>query len=97
MTIRQSRARPLLGSLHTWLEVSLAKLSRKSATAAPIRDALSGCRALTCYVDDDQLEIDNNAPNALRAVALGRKNYLFAGSNAGEERAANADRTTHSA
>jgi hypothetical protein len=75
MTIRQARARPLLDSLHTWLEVSLAKLSRKSDTAAAIRYALSRWQALTRYVDDGQLEIDNNAAErALRVVALGRKN-----------------------
>jgi transposase len=75
MTIRQARARPLLDSLHTWLEVSLAKLSRKADTAAAIRYALSRWRALTRYVDDGQLEIDNNAAErALRVVALGRKN-----------------------
>jgi transposase len=89
MTIRQARARPLLDCLHSWLEATLAKLSRKSDTAAAIRYALSRWRALTRYVDDGQLEIDNNAAErALRVVALGRKNYLFAGSNAGGERAA---------
>jgi transposase len=87
--IRQARARPLLDSLHTWLEATLAKLSRKSDTAAAIRYALSRWRALTRYVDDGHIEIDNNAAErALRVVALGRKNYLFAGSNAGGERAA---------
>ncbi|MBS1823510.1 MAG: IS66 family transposase [Acidobacteria bacterium] len=87
--IRQTRARPLIDSLHTWLEVTLAKLSRKSDTAAAIRYALSRWTALTRYIDDGQLEIDNNAAErALRVVALGRKNYLFAGSNAGGERAA---------
>jgi transposase len=88
-TIRQARARPLLDSMKTWLEATLAKLSRKSDTAAAIRYALSRWPALTRYVDDGQLEIDNNtAERALRVVALGRKNYLFAGSNAGGERAA---------
>jgi hypothetical protein len=73
--IRQTRARPLLDSLHTWLEATLAKLSRKSDTAAAIRYALSRWRALSRYVDDGQLEIDNNAAErALRVVALGRKN-----------------------
>jgi transposase len=87
--IRQARARPLLDSMKTWLEATLAKLSRKSDTAAAIRYALSRWPALTRYVDDGQLEIDNNtAERALRVVALGRKNYLFAGSNAGGERAA---------
>jgi transposase len=88
-TVRQSRAKPLLDSMHTWLESTLAKLSPKSDTAAAIRYALSRWRALTRYVDDGQLEIDNNAAErALRVVALGRKNYLFAGSDNGGDRAA---------
>ncbi len=88
-TVRQVRAKALLDSMHTWLEAALAKLSRKSDTAAAIRYALSRWGALTRYVDDGQLEIDNNAAErALRVVALGRKNFLFAGSNAGGERAA---------
>ncbi len=88
-TIRQARARPLLDSMRVWLEATLAKLSRKSDTAAAIRYALSRWSALTRYVDDGQLEIDNNAAErALRVVALGRKNFLFAGSDSGGERAA---------
>ena len=88
-TIRQTRARPLIDSMYTWLEATLAKLSRKSDTAAAIRYALSRWAALTRYLDDGQFEIDNNsAERALRVVALGRKNYLFAGSDAGGERAA---------
>ena len=72
-----------------WLEATLAKLSRKSDTAAAIRYASSRWKALTRYVDNGQLEIDNNAAErALRVIALGRKNYLFCGSNAGGERAA---------
>lgn len=87
--IRQARARPLLDGMKTWLEATLAKLSAKSDTAAAIRYALSRWPALTRYTDDGHLEIDNNAAErALRVVALGRKNYLFCGSNAGGERAA---------
>ncbi len=75
--------------MRLWLEATLAKLSSKSDTAAAIRYALSRWRALTRYVDDGQLEIDNNAAErALRVVALGRKNFLFAGSDSGGERAA---------
>ncbi len=86
---RQARARPLLDGMRTWLEDTLAKLSRKSDTAAAIRYALSRWPALTSYVDDGHLEIDNNAvERALRVVALGRKNFLFAASNAGGERTA---------
>ncbi len=87
--IRQARARPLLDGLHGWLEKTLAKLSPKSDTAAAIRYALSRWPALIRYADDGQLEIDNNtAERALRVVALGRKNYLFCGSDAGGDRAA---------
>jgi transposase len=86
---RQARSQPLLDELRTWLEATLGKLSKKSDTAAAIRYALSRWRALTRYVDDGKLEIDNNAAErALRVVALGRKNFLFAGSDSGGERAA---------
>jgi transposase len=65
------------------------KLSRKSDTTAAIRYALRLWEALTRCCDDGRLEIDNNATeHALRAVALGRKNYLFAESDTGGERAA---------
>jgi transposase len=87
--IRQSRARPLLEDFHIWLEKSLGQLSPKSETAAAIRYALSRWRALVRYTGDGLLEIDNNpAERALRCVALGRKNYLFAGADSGGERAA---------
>jgi transposase len=88
-SVRQARARPLLDDLRSWLEKSLRSLSTKSETAGAIRYALSHWRALNRYVDDGLLEIDNSAAErALRAVALGRKNYLFCGSNSGGERAA---------
>ena len=87
--IRNTRARPLLESLRQWFEATLPKLSRKSDTTAAIRYALSRWDALVRYADDGHIEIDNNAAErALRAVALGRKNYLVAGSDAGGERAA---------
>lgn len=87
--VRQARAGPLLDDLHHWLKESLHGLSRKSTLAAAIGYALKLWPALTRYRDDGRIEIDNNAAErALRAVALGRKNYLFAGSDAGGERAA---------
>jgi hypothetical protein len=71
------------------MEKALRSLSAKSETAGAIRYALSRWRVLTRYTDDGLLEIDNSAAErALRAVALGRKNYLFAGSDCGGERAA---------
>ena len=83
-SVRQARTRPLLDSLKHWMEKALRSLSAKSETAAAIRYALSHWRALTRYVDDGRLEIDNSAAErSLRAVVLGRKNYLFMGSDEG--------------
>jgi transposase len=88
-TARQARSRPVLGAMYTWLQQTLTTLSQKSATAKAIRYALSRWDALTRYCDDGRIAIDNNAAErALRCVALGRKNFLFAGSDAGGERAA---------
>jgi transposase len=79
----------LLVSLRQWFETTLQKLSRKSDTTAAIRYALSRWDALARYIEDGHIEIDNNAAErSLPGVALGRKNYLFAGSDAGGERAA---------
>lgn len=87
--VREARARPLLEAFQTWLKETLAKISQKSALAEAIRYALTRWTALTRYVSDGRIEIDNNAAErALRAVAVGRKNFLFAGSDAGGERAA---------
>ena len=89
LSVRQARARPLLDDLRKWMEKALRSLSAKSETAGAIRYALSRWRALTRYTEDGLLEIDNSAAErALRAVALGRKNFLFAGSDSGGERAA---------
>jgi transposase len=87
--IRQARAGPLLESLREWLRHTLSRVSKKSELAKAISYVLSRWTALTRYRDDGRVEIDNNAAErALRAVALGRKNYLFCGSDAGGERAA---------
>jgi len=86
---RQARAGPLLTALRTWLEELLRRVSAKSEIAQAIGYSLARWTALTRYVDDGRLEIDNNAAErALRGVALGRKNFLFMGSDAGGERAA---------
>src|SRR5262249_17299888 len=87
--VRNDRARPLLEDLKQWFKTSLTKLSKKSDVTVAIQYALGRWTPLLRYCDDGALEIDNNAAErALRAVALGRKNYLFAGSNAGGDRAA---------
>jgi transposase len=88
-SVRQARAGPVLDGLHQWLQDTLRGVSRKSGLGSAIGYALKLWPALTLYRDDGRVEIDNNAAErALRAVALGRKNYLFAGSDAGGERAA---------
>jgi transposase len=88
-SVRQDQARPLLEDFRRWMEKMRQSLSRKSDTAGAIAYALSHWRALTRYVDDGLLEIDNSAAErALRAVSIGRKNYLFFGSDSGGERAA---------
>ena len=79
----------MLVALRAWLDTTLKQLSQKSALAEAIRYALARWAALTRYTTDGHIEIDNNAAErALRTVALGRKNFLFAGSDAGGERAA---------
>jgi len=87
--IRQAQARPLLKVMHAWLDIQHQRVSRKSGLADAIGYALNHWSALIRYVADGQIEIDNNAAErALRGVALGRKNYLFGGSDVGGERAA---------
>lgn len=86
---RRARSRPLLDEFALWLNATLAKLSRKSDTAAAIQYSLNLWPALVRYCDDGVIEIDNSAAErALRGVALGRRNYLFAGADSGGERAA---------
>jgi hypothetical protein len=87
--VRQAKSRPLLETMLPWLKTTLAKLSQKSDVAVAIRYALDRWDALLRFSEDGRVEMDNNAAErALRAVAIGRKNYLFAGSDAGGERAA---------
>jgi hypothetical protein len=86
---RQAHAQPLLDQLHAWLAATLETLSRKSDTSRAILYALNRWEALTRYCGDGQLEIDNlPVERALRGVAIGRRNYLFAGADSGGERAA---------
>jgi len=87
--MREQQAKPLLADFEAWLNATMARLSTKSDTTAAILYALNRWAALTRYCDDGTLEIDNSAAErALRGVALGRRNYLFAGANSGGERAA---------
>jgi transposase len=87
--VRQARAGPLLHDLRAWLLSTTHQLSKKSDAAGAIRYTLSRWEALCRYRDDGGAELDNNAAErALRCIALGRKNHLFAGADTGGERAA---------
>jgi transposase len=87
-SVRQARAGPILEDLQRWFQSTLSQLSRKSPLAIAMRYALTRWTALTRYRDDGRLELENNAAErALRAVALGRKNFLFLGADSGGKRA----------
>ena len=89
LQVRQQRAAPLFETLRQWLEATLTRVSGKSDLAMAIRYALSRWNALTLVLRDGRACLDNNAAErAMRPITLGRKNWLFAGSDAGGERAA---------
>src|SRR5215469_1282179 len=86
---RRLRSKPIAEALAVWAEETVPKLSRKSELAAAFRYMRARWTALTRCLEDGRLGLDNNpAERALRGVAIGRKNYLFAGSDAGGRRAA---------
>ena len=87
--LRQQRSRPIVDALHVWLTEQRQKLAKADATAKAIDYALSNWRALTRFLDDGNVPIDNNAAeNAVRPLCIGRKNWLFVGSQQAGERAA---------
>jgi len=88
-TTRQERSQPLVTALRVALDDALRKLAPKSPMTKAIRYGTKRWDAFTRFLDDGRLEIDNNtAERAIRPIAIGRKNWLFAGSEAGGERAA---------
>ncbi len=87
--LRQERARPIADALHKWLIVHRLKVLDGSATANAIDYSLKRWSALIRYIEDGNLPIDNNwMENRIRPVALGRANWLFAGSLRAGKRAA---------
>jgi transposase len=81
---RQQRSRPLVEAMHTWLTQQLERISGRSTLAQAIRYALNHWKGLVLYLDDGRLELDTNTvERAMRPIALGRKNALFAGADAG--------------
>jgi transposase len=89
LAVRAARSVPLLAALKAEFEATRNKVSEKSSLAKALRYALARWDALTRYTTDGRLDICNNAAErAIRPLALGRKNWLFAGSDSGGERAA---------
>src|SRR3712207_108413 len=82
--VRQERSKPIVDALHGWLTVQLARVSGKSGLAEAIRYALRHWQGLVLFLEDGRLELDTNTvERAIRPIALGRKNSLFAGSDGG--------------
>jgi len=85
--VRVDRSRPLVEALKTWLQAQLERLPPRGGLAEAIRYALVRWPALCRFLDDGRVELDNNpVERAIRPVALGRKNHLFAGSDGGADR-----------
>ena len=82
--IRQAKAKPILDELEVWLGAQLSRISGKTPLASAIRYAITRLKRLRPYIDHGVLELDNNtAERAMRSIAIGRKNWLFAGSEGG--------------
>ncbi len=84
---RRSLSRPLVKALRSWLDAQLAQVPARSTLADAIRYALGRWASLSRFLDDGRIELDTNpVERAIRPVALGRKNHLFAGSDGGGHR-----------
>jgi transposase len=89
VALRQENAKPIFDDLEVWLKEQLGKISSKTPLAKAIKYALARLPKARPYLDYGFLELDNNtAERAVRPVAVGRKNYLFMGSEAGGKSAA---------
>jgi transposase len=89
LAARQQYAVPKLRAFHEWMVQKLGQVEKKSDIAGAIQYSLKNWEALMRYTEDGQLEIDNNsAERSIRGIGVGRRNYLFFGSDSGGERAA---------
>ena len=89
LALRQGRAAPLLAALKNWLDECYAKILPRSAMGEAMAYTLSNWEALTRYAADGDIPIDNNAvERMLKIIGLGRKNWMFAGSERGGQTAA---------
>ena len=87
LALRQASSRPLVDALRLWLEAQLPRLAARGKLAEAIRYALTRWDGLSRFLDDGRIELDTNpVERAIRPVALGRKNHLFAGSDGGGKR-----------
>ncbi|MFL6833646.1 MAG: IS66 family transposase [Xanthobacteraceae bacterium] len=89
LAVRRTRVAPLVSDLETWMRAERAKLSRHSDVAKAMNYMLTRWDTFTRFLHDGRICLTNNAAErALRGIALGRKSWLFAGSDRGGERAA---------
>ena len=96
--IRQDKTQPIADALHQWLTQQRQKVPEGSATAKAVDYSLKRWKALVRFIDDGDLPIDNNwVENQIRPIALGRNNWLFAGSLRAGKRAAAVMSLVHSA
>lgn len=87
VALRRAMTRPLVESLKSWLEAQLPRIPQRGKLAEATRYALARWAGLTRFLDDGRVELDTNpVERAIRPVALGRKNHLFAGSDRGARR-----------
>ena len=87
--IRQKLTRPLVEDLHTWMTENRAKLANKNPVAKAMDYMLKRWPGFTRFLEDGRIDLSNNAAErALRGIDLGRKSWLFAGSDRGGQRAA---------
>ena len=89
LQLRQEKAMPILESLGKWMQQAYVEVLPKSAIGMALAYSIQRWPRLMIYATDGKLNIDNNpVENCIRPVAVGRKNYLFAGSHAAAQRAA---------
>lgn len=91
LAVRQEKSKPKVEALHAWAEKQLTRIPGKSDLAKAFRYGLNRWSSFTLFLDDGRVAIDNNpAERALRPIGVGRRNWLFAGSDTGGETLARA-------
>jgi len=89
LAVREERTKPLVAELEAWLRAQHMRVSRKAEIGKAIAYTLNQWKALTRFLEDGRICMSNNAAErALRGIAVGRRNWTFAGSDRGGERAA---------